>query len=234
MVSAWLFVVVLVPVTSAVAWTLWQTRLIMPVKFASTHFGRLAECREGPWAGKETGQYVKAFGCGSFCWGYNPETRDEFVIFNGKVGYKSFQIQNWRPRFAIWGGPIIKRRSPIKAWTPTDPSELKKFVWPKGTQAELSVYPENHPQRRPTEAYFAEDVRRNIHDVRAGNDVNLWLLIESLRNLEDQRYTHGFHAWLWAIEAVLGAEACRGIGKVVCEQEGFTIEEGERLQTKAA
>lgn len=107
---------------------------------------------------------------------------------------------------------------------------MQTFQWPKGTQAELKVYPKNHPQRKPTEEYFAEDcVRHDIRDVRSGEYVNLWLLIDSLKNLEDPTVSAGFHTWLWAIEGVLGGDSCREIGKRVCAEEKFTIEEGNRL-----
>lgn len=107
----------------------------------------------------------------------------------------------------------------------------ERFKWPKGTQAELKVYPQDHPQRRPTEEYFANQVRRDITDVRSGREyANLWLLIESLQDLSDPKpQNSGFHSWLWAIEGVLGADACRQIGERVCSEEGFTVEEGEHL-----
>lgn len=108
---------------------------------------------------------------------------------------------------------------------------MQKFQWPKGTQAELQVYPADHPQRKPTEEYFADEVRRNINDVRSGRDyINLWLLIDSLKNLSDNQVSAGFHTWLWAIEGVLGTDGCQAVGKRVCEEMSFTIEEGERLR----
>lgn len=106
---------------------------------------------------------------------------------------------------------------------------MGKFQWPKGTQAELRLYPADHPQRKLTEEYFVEEVRRNIRDVRSGNYVNLWLLVDSLKNLNDPEVRAGFDTWLWAIKGVLGVDTCREIGKRVCEEEGFTIEEGMRL-----
>lgn len=108
--------------------------------------------------------------------------------------------------------------------------ELEPFRWPQGTAVELKVYPPNHPQRKPTERYFAQSVRRDINDVREHRDfVNLWLLIDSLKNLSDPSVKSGFHTWLWAIEGVLGNDSCKEIGKRVCEEEKFTVEEGERL-----
>ena len=104
-----------------------------------------------------------------------------------------------------------------------------EFQWPKGTQAQLQVYPANHPQRKPTEEYFAGVVRDNIRQSRNGEYVNTWLMIESLKDLSDPQPQHsGFHSFFWAIQGVLGDDSCREIGKRVCEQEGFTLEEAER------
>lgn len=110
---------------------------------------------------------------------------------------------------------------------------MEKFQWPRGTQAELSVYPNGHPQRIPTEEYFANQVRKDIRGVRSGDGnhlPNLWLLIDSLKELNDRSLNSGFNSWLWAIESVLGADTCREIGERVCREEGFTIEEGLYLQ----
>jgi len=112
---------------------------------------------------------------------------------------------------------------------------MEKFQWPKGTYAELEVYTEDNPQLAPTMQYFAEEVRRNIRFVREGKlegPTNLWLLIDSLRNLTDPNTRAGFHTWLWAMERVLGVERCRAIGKQVCADESFTIAEGLHLQTQ--
>jgi hypothetical protein len=107
---------------------------------------------------------------------------------------------------------------------------MEQFQWPQGAEKDLEVYPIDHPQRQPTEEYFANSVRRDNPDVRNGNQVNLWLLIDSLKNLKDPKVEAGFHTWLWAITAVLGADTCREIGKRVCEEEHFTIKEGKRLR----
>lgn len=221
---------VLVVLLFAVPWVLWQLKLIMPIRLVCTRVKALKKYYIGDWASEESARFSTELKGGKLWWGYNTKTRNEFVIFNGKFGYESFQVQNWRPRIAHWGHQLIKGQRPVKAWTAPDPSEFGKFEWPRGTQAELKVYPVNHPQRKPAEAYFANEVRKNIQDVRLGDHVNLWLLIDSLKNLRDRRYTSGFHTWLWAIEGILGADLCRAIGKAVCEQENFTIEEGERLQ----
>jgi hypothetical protein len=104
-----------------------------------------------------------------------------------------------------------------------------EFQWPKGTQAQLQVYPANHPQRKPTEEYFAGVVRDNIRQSRNGKYDETWLMIESLKDLSDpQPQRFGFHSFFWAIQGVLGDDSCREIGKRVCEQEGFTLEEAER------
>lgn len=225
-----LLVVLSVVLLVAVLWTLWQLRVIMPIMLACTRIQALKKYREGYWAGEGTARYVRKTKYGGLWWGYNSNTHSEFVIFNGKIGFESFQIQNWRPRIAFWGGQLFKGQRPVRYWAPVDPAEIAKFRWPSGTKAQLKVYPEFHPQRKPAEAYFANQVRKDIQDVRRGNTVNLWLLIESLKNLTDRRHTSGFHTWLWAIEGVLGADTCRAIGKAVCEQEHFTVEEGERIQ----
>lgn len=215
----------------AVLWLLWQLRVISPVKQIS-NLKALKKFQEVNKNGKETSRFMKEFRRGFLWWGYDPHTHHEYDIFNGKHGSESFQVQNWRPRIAFWGGQLIGGQRPVRRWNPVDPTEALKFRWPSGTQAQLKVYPKSHPQRKPTEAYFANQVRKDIQDVRHGNAVNLWLLIESLKNLTDRRNTSGFHTWLWAIEGVLGADTCRAIGKAVCEQEHFTIEEGERLQKR--
>jgi hypothetical protein len=106
-----------------------------------------------------------------------------------------------------------------------------EFVWPKGTAIELRVYPTEHPQRKPTEQYFEEEVRRSINEVRNGEYANVWLLVASLKGLnEDGRY--GFETWYWAIGGVLGKETCREIGRKVCDEEKFTIKEGEKITRK--
>ena len=109
---------------------------------------------------------------------------------------------------------------------------METFQWPKGTQAELKVYPKDHTQRKPTEKYFEDEVRKNIYQVRNNEYTNLWLLIDSLKNLEDQNVRSGFHTWLWAIVCVLGDETCCDLGKRVCQEESFTIEEGNILMEK--
>jgi hypothetical protein len=106
---------------------------------------------------------------------------------------------------------------------------MQQFHWPKGTQAELKIYTDDDPQRAPTEEYFENQVRRDINDVRNGVYYNLLLLITSLQNLKGESGKAGFDTWLWAITGVLGAETCKRIGKQVCEEEQFTIEEGECL-----
>jgi hypothetical protein len=104
-----------------------------------------------------------------------------------------------------------------------------QFQWPQGTQAQLKVYPANHPQRKPTEEYFAGVVRDNIRQARSGDYVNLWLMIESLKDLSDPHPQHsGFHSFFWAIQSVLGDDSCRKIGEQVCKDENFTLEEAER------
>ena len=104
-----------------------------------------------------------------------------------------------------------------------------EFQWPSGTQAQLRVYPQDHPQRKPTEEYFEGVVRNNIEQARGGDYTNLWLMIESLKDLSDpQPHHHGFHSFFWAIEGVLGADSCREIGKKACKAERFTLKEAER------
>lgn len=110
---------------------------------------------------------------------------------------------------------VFWKRPPVKDWQIVDPAEKEKFLWPHGERKYLRVYSANDPKRKPTEAWFANDVRRNIADVRSGEYVNLWLLIESLEGLTDRRFDAGFETWLWAIEAVLGEDTCRSIGKTV-------------------
>lgn len=112
---------------------------------------------------------------------------------------------------------------------------MEKFQWPLGTQAQLKVYPKNHPQRIPTELYFANQVREDIRGVRSADPnhlPNLWLLIDSLKEINNPTIRAGFNTWLWAIESVLGGESCREIGLRVCREEGFTIDEGLHLQAQ--
>lgn len=107
---------------------------------------------------------------------------------------------------------------------------MEAFQWPSGTGAELKVYPADHPQRKLTEEYFANEVRQTIKDVRSGREyINLWLLTDSLKNLKDPSVRAGFDTWLWAIAGVLGEETCKAIGERVCREESFTLEETERL-----
>lgn len=104
-----------------------------------------------------------------------------------------------------------------------------QFQWPQGLEAQLTVYPMNHPQRKPTEEYFAGVVREDIGHSRGGNYSNTMLMIESLRDLSNpQPQNHGFHTFYGKIRRVLGDDSCREIGKRVCEEEGFTLEEAER------
>jgi hypothetical protein len=114
--------------------------------------------------------------------------------------------------------------------------EQVRFIWPSGTQAELKAnpYSEDHPQRIPTEEYFAGEIRKNITDVREGEEYsNLWLLITSLKNLENPKLSHGFDSWLWAIEAVLGMDTCKRIGSEVCKEMNFTLNEAEEIYNGA-
>lgn len=107
------------------------------------------------------------------------------------------------------------------------------FQWPQGARPELKVYPADHPQRKPTEAYFAGVVRNDIRDIRNGAYINLWLMIEALKDLKDPQPQHfGFHTFLWAIQGVLGDDSCRAIGEQVCISENFTLEEAEELMEK--
>ncbi len=125
---------------------------------------------------------------------------------------------------------VFWKRPPVKDWQVVDQAEAEKFLWPRSERKYLRVYSAKDPKRKPTEAWFANDIRRNIADVRAGEYVNLWLLIESLEGLTDRRFDAGFETWLWAIEAVLGEDTCRSIGKTVCKMEGFTLEEAKSIQ----
>ena len=106
---------------------------------------------------------------------------------------------------------------------------MKKFLWPQGTEDSLVVYSDDHPQRKPTEEYFANIVRRVISDIRFGTLDSLNLLIDSLRNLTDSEINSGFDTWLWAFKGVLGSETCKKIGEAVCSEMNFTIEEGENV-----
>src|SRR5260370_42509832 len=102
---------------------------------------------------------------------------------------------------------------------------MVKFQWPLGELSELKIYPTDHPERKPTEEYFACVIRRDIRDVRRyGNFTNLPVLIMILTGRKAE-----FHSWLKCVETVLGNETCRAIGKRVCREEDFTLEEGKKF-----
>jgi hypothetical protein len=105
---------------------------------------------------------------------------------------------------------------------------MQTFKWPKGKRANLKVYAANHPQRKPTEEWFATEILRNINNERLGVYYNTWLMVESLIDPNNPNTKFGFHTWVWAIEAVLGAETCCKIGKRVCEEQNFTLGEAKQ------
>lgn len=105
---------------------------------------------------------------------------------------------------------------------------METFQWPQGKCADLKVYAADDPQRKPTEDWFADNILQSINDVRRGVYRNAWLLAESLKEPNSQNNKFGFQTWLWAIEAVLGAETCCQIGKKVCEEQNYTLEEAKQ------
>lgn len=96
----WQIVVIAVVVSPFVLYILWRHRLAMPIFLVSAIF--LRKYYKDQWAGEKTARYTKGSEKGTLWWGYNRKTRHGFIIFSGKGGHKSWQIQNWQPRHARW------------------------------------------------------------------------------------------------------------------------------------
>lgn len=112
----------------------------------------------------------------------------------------------------------------------TGTDQIANFRHPEGTTSQLRVYSADHPMRVPTEQYFAQSIRDSINDVRNGVYHNLWLLVESLKGVNDPESTDsGFESWEWRIGCVLGSQTCIEIGKQVCQEQNFTLEEAKEL-----
>lgn len=97
----------------------------------------------------------------------------------------------------------------------------------EGKESDLRELPANHPDRPAFEEEFAGHVRRTIDEVRNGQYINLWLIIESLKNPTG---SHGFQTWFGRLGVVVGKKTVARIGKDICKEMSFDLKEAGKLK----
>ena len=218
-----LVVVILLPILTFI---MWQFHLIMPIYLAAT-FKQVQKYYKDQWAGEDTARFIKKTSKGSLWWGYNCRTRGEFIIFNGKSGQASWQIQNWRPRVAIWGVAMpwdfFRREKVI-----TDMDEQKMYQLP---ESKLGRLPKDHPMRGKLEDDLKRSVRDQIAEARQGHFDAISLLHESL-HAKPYQWVDSFALWIACRGILIGIRNSYRIGTAVCTELGFTIQEADHLYSE--
>ena len=95
-------------------------------------------------------------------------------------------------------------------------------------EAQLGVLPAMHPLRKELEDDLRNSVARTIQDVRAGNNVNLQLIRDSLK-VRSYLASHSFASWHSRRGILIGRKRSMQIGKEVCANHKFSLEEAETL-----
>lgn len=202
---------------------LWQRHVIMPIYAIRNLIG---EYYLSGWGGENSARYRIPDKHGPLWIGYNCGTRHEFLIYNGTE--INWQLQNFKPRFALWGPRPWWMYPKEKVMPDLGEAEIRRMSGVK-----LGKLSPDHPMRAVLEDEMRRSVESQVEKARSiipsfSRRQAITLLYFALQR-KPRQFENSFSMWISRRGKLLGTKDCYRIGKSVCDEHGFTSKESERL-----